>query len=68
MLPLNHILIKYRGNKFGKFLKISNQMYMDYIKPLAKYEKELETLSQTIRIYSHYLGVKFVVEKKVTCI
>ena len=36
---------------------------MDDIKIFAKNEKELETLAQTIRIYSQDIGMKFGIEK-----
>ena len=36
---------------------------MDYIKMLAKNEKELETLIQRIRIYSQDIGMEFSIEK-----
>ena len=43
--------------------KISYLMYMDDMKLFSKNEKELETLIQTVRIYSLYLGIKFIIEK-----
>ena len=36
---------------------------MDDIKVFAKNEKELETLIQTIRIYSKDIAMEFVIEK-----
>ena len=38
-------------------------MYMD-IKIFAKNEKELETLIETIRIFSQYIGMEFDFEKR----
>ena len=38
-------------------------MYMDNIKLFAKNEKELETLTQTIRMYSQDTGMDFSIEK-----
>ena len=38
-------------------------MYMDDIKVIAKDEKELDTLIQTIRIYSPDIGMEFGIEK-----
>ena len=38
-------------------------MYMDDIKQIVKNEKELETLIQTIRIYSQNIGMEFGIEK-----
>ena len=54
----------YRGKKFTNSQeKINHLMYMDDIKMFAKNEKELETLVQTIRIYSQDIGMKFGIEK-----
>ena len=54
MTPLNHILRKCTaGYKLSKSQeKIDHLMYMEGIKLFAKNEKELETLIQTVRIYS----------------
>ena len=54
MMPLNPLLRKCPGgNKFTKLQeKINHLMYMEDIKLLSKNEKELETLIQTIGIYS----------------
>ena len=38
-------------------------MYMDDIKIFAKKQKELETLIQTIRIYTQDIGMEFGIEK-----
>ena len=38
-------------------------MYMDDIKLFAKYEKELETLMHTVRIYSQDIGMEFGIKK-----
>ena len=38
-------------------------MYMDDIKLFAKNEKELETLIQTIKIYSRNIGMEYNIEK-----
>ena len=38
-------------------------MYIDDIKLFAKNEKELETLIQTVRIYSQDIGMEFGIEK-----
>ena len=53
-MPHSHILRKYiAGCKLSKSQeKINHLMYMDDIKLFAKNEKELETLIQTVRIYS----------------
>ena len=53
-MPLNHILKKctatYKRCKSQE--NINDLMYMEDIKLFAKNEKELETLIQTMRIYS----------------
>ena len=65
MMPLNHKLKKctagYKLNRSQE--KVNHQMYMDDIKLFAKNEKELETLIQTIRIYSQDIGMEFGIEK-----
>ena len=38
-------------------------MYMDDIKLFAKKEKELETLTNVVRIYSQDIGMEFGIEK-----
>ena len=38
-------------------------MYMDDIRLFSENEKELETLTQTIRIYCQDLGMRFGIEK-----
>ena len=38
-------------------------MYKDENKLFAKIEKELETLIQTVRIYSQDIGMEFNIEK-----
>ena len=38
-------------------------VYMDDIKLFVKNEKELETLIQTVRIYSQDIGMEFEIEK-----
>ena len=38
-------------------------MYMDNIKIFIKNKKELETLTQTVRIYSQDIGMEFGIEK-----
>ena len=43
--------------------KISHFIYMDVIKVFTKNEKELETLIQTIRIYSQDRGMEYGIEK-----
>ena len=38
-------------------------MYMDDITLFAKNDREFETLIQTVKIYSQYIGMKFGIEK-----
>ena len=59
MMPLNHMLKKCTGGyKFTNSQeKINHLMYMDHINIFPKNEKELETLVQTIRIYSQDIGM-----------
>ena len=53
-----------RGYKFTKLQEMINHlMYMD-IKISAKNEKELDTLIETIRIYSQDIGMKFGTENR----
>ena len=65
MMPLNYIHRKHSGGyKFTKSQrKIYYLMYMDDIKLFTKSEKELETLIQTIRVYSQDIGIKLGIEK-----
>ena len=61
MMPLNHIHGKCTAGY--KLIKSQEKINMDDIKLFAKNEKELETLIQTVRIYSQYIGRKFGEEK-----
>ena len=65
MMPLNHILRKCTaGYKLSRLQeKINHLMYMDDIKLFAKNKGELETLIQTVRIYSQDIGMEFWIEK-----
>ena len=65
MMPLNHMLKKCTtGCKLNRSQeKVNHLMYMDDIKLFAKNEKELETLINTIRIYSRDIGMEFGIEK-----
>ena len=64
MMLLNHILRKCTaGYKLSKSQeKIYHLMYMDDIELFAKNGKELETLIQTVRIYSQDIGREFGIE------
>ena len=65
MMPLNHIFRKctagYKHSKSQE--KINHLMYMDDIKLFTKNQKELETIIQTVRIYSQNIGMEFGTEK-----
>ena len=51
---------KYSGYKFTiSQEKINYLIYMDDIKLFAKYEKEVKTLKQIIRIYNQDIGMEF---------
>ena len=65
MMPLSHVLRKYiRGYKFFKSHgKINHFKDMYNTKEFVKNEKELETLIETIRIYSQNIGMEFGMEK-----
>ena len=65
MMSLNHILRKFTaGYELSKSQeKINHLMYMDDIKMFAKNEKELETLTQTVKIYSQDIKMEFDIEK-----
>ena len=61
MKPLSYVHGKYiEGIEYTMLKeKISYFMYMDDIQIFAKKKKELETLIQTIRIYSQDIGMGF---------
>ena len=60
-MPLNRILRKCTaGYELSKSQeKINHLMYIDDIKHFAKNKKELESLIQTVRIYSQDIGMEF---------
>ena len=62
MVPLNFILSKCLY-EYKLYIKKKHQMCMDDIKLFAKNGKELETLIQTVRIYSEDVGMDFGIEK-----
>ena len=64
MMLLNHVLRKCTGEyKLTKSqVKINHQMYLDDIKQFS-YEKELETLTQAVRIYNQDIGMEFGIDK-----
>ena len=67
MMPLNHILRKCTaGYKLSRSQeKINDLMYIGDMKLFAKNEKQkkLETLIDTVRIYSQDIGMEFGIEK-----
>ena len=65
MMLLNHIIRKCTGryNLTKSKEKINHLMYMDDLKLFAKNEKELETLIQAVRIYSHDIEMQYGIEK-----
>ena len=65
MMPLNHILRKCTaGYKLSRSQeKINHLMRMDDIKLFAKDEKELKTVTYTIRIYTQDIGMECGIEK-----
>ena len=68
MMSLNHIFRIYTGGcKLHKSQeKMNHLIYLNDINMLAKTEKkkkELETLIQTVKIYSNDIGMKFEIEK-----
>ena len=65
MMPLNHIHTKCTGVKnFTKLQKkFYHLMHLDDLKLSTKKEKELDTLIQTIRIYSQNTRMEFGIEK-----
>ena len=52
------------NNKLSRLQeKVNHLMYMDDIKLFAKIGRELETLIQTVRLYSQDIGMEFGIEK-----
>ena len=65
LFPLSMILRKvsagYEMTKDG--CRISHLLFMDDLKLFAKNEKEIDSLVQTVRIFSDDIGMKFGLEK-----
>ena len=61
MMPLKHILRKCTAGY--KLIKSQEKINMDDTKLFAKNIKVLETLIQTVRIYSQDIGMEFCIEK-----
>ena len=65
-MPLNYILNHTctAGYKLSRSKEKENRLiYIDDIKLFAKNEKELDTLIDTVRIYSRDIGMEFEIEK-----
>ena len=65
MIPLTHVLRKIKsGYEFTKSKKkINHLLYMDDLKLYAKNEKELDSLVQTVRVFSNDIGMQFGLDK-----
>ena len=64
MIPLTSILRKAApGYEFSSNkVKINHLLYMDDLKLYGKTQKDLESLIQTVRIYSSDIGMEFGLE------
>ena len=65
LIPLNLILRKAKAayEFSGSKEKINNLLFMDDLKLYSRNEKELDSLVQTIRIFSKDIGMEFGIEK-----
>ena len=65
LIPLTHILRKSKaGYEFSKTkVKVNHLLYMDDLKLYAKNEKSLDSLLQTVRIFSKDIGMEFGIDK-----
>ena len=65
LLPLTHILIDAApGYRFGNNgQKVNHLLFIDSLKLYASNEKPLESLIQTVRVFSNDRGMEFGVEK-----
>ena len=65
LIPLTSVLKKTKhGYEFAKNReKINHLLYMDDLKLYAKSEKELDSLIQTVRVFSKDIGMQFGIEK-----
>ncbi len=65
MIPLTNILRKAApGHEFtSNKVKINHLLYMDDLKLYGKTQKDLQSLIQTVRIYSSDIGMEFGIEK-----
>ena len=66
MIPLTVILRKCEaGYSYGNNIEINHLLFMDDFKLYAKTSSQLDSLIQTVRIFSNNSGVKFGIEKSV---
>ena len=64
LIPLTQILKATRYcYSFANKEKINHLLYMDDLKLYAKTEEELDSLVQTVRVFSENIGMKFSIEK-----
>ena len=65
LIPLTSVLkMTKHGYEFAKNReKINHLLYMDDLKLYAKSEKELDSLIQTVRVFSKDIGMQFGIEK-----
>ena len=64
MIPLTLILRKCEaGYSYGNNVKINHLLLMDDLKLYAKNPNQLDSLVQTVRIFSKDIGIKFGIEK-----
>ena len=70
MIPLTHILRKSKpGYEFsGSGEKINHLLYMDDLKLYSKNEKELDSLIQTVRVFSQDIRMEFGIDKCATIV
>ena len=70
MIPLTHILRKSKPGYefFGCGEKINHLLYMDDFKLYSKNEKELDSLIQTIRVFSQGIRMEFGIDKCATIV
>ena len=64
MIPLNLILRKCEaGYSYGNNVKINHLLFMDDLKLYTKTSNQLDSLIQTVWIFSNDVGMKFGIEK-----
>ena len=68
LILLTHILMKSKaGYEFSKVkVKVNHLLFMDDLNLFAKNEKSLDSLLQTVRIFSKDIGMEFRVDKCAT--